>query len=306
MELINTLVSVVIPTYNRAKYLKDAIASVLEQDYQHIELIVVDDGSTDNTKEIVHQFTENEHIKITYIYQSNQGAQAARNKGYELAKGEYLVFFDSDDLWKKEKLSKQILFLEAHPDYGMVYSNCDFIQNGENKDDFFTIEKPYSGEIFEQLILANFIPSQTPMLRKSVFEKSERFDESLSKLSGQDWDLWLNLSLITKIGYVDEILASYRLHESNMTGNPERRLKGQLTVVDKYYNKINFDKQLYSKAKKQIYLKFGDEYSYVRNLSSSLAMYIHSLRYGFELKTFYLMTTTIIKFAVFKIVYVFK
>ena len=121
-------VSVIIPTYNRSSVLSRAIDSVLRQSFKDFELIVVDDGSTDNTKELIEKYSD----QITYIYQDNKGVSAARNKGLEHAKGEWIAFLDSDDEWKKKKLEKQIAFIEINPLFQWSHGNEKWLRNGKH------------------------------------------------------------------------------------------------------------------------------------------------------------------------------
>ncbi|GAH74960.1 unnamed protein product, partial [marine sediment metagenome] len=164
-------VSVIIPTYNRAYLIGRAIQSVLNQTYQDFEIIVVDDGSTDDTEEIVRSFKDK---RIGYVrHEKNKGAAAARNTGIKAAKSEYIAFQDSDDEWLPEKLEKQMkVFENAPPEVGVVYT--DFLRIKGNKK----IHIPFSwvtqkeGNIHKELLKGNFVTTQSVVIRKKCFKKS--------------------------------------------------------------------------------------------------------------------------------------
>lgn len=171
-------VSVVIPTYNYAQYIKEAIDSVLAQTYKDYEIIVVDDGSTDDTKGTVSQYGP----EIEYIRQENQGPSAAKNTGIRNSKGEYIGILDSDDLWLPSKLEKQIKVFEANSGLGLVYSD-GFVFGEEPAWDDFSFGGNmnfYRGRIFDKLLLGNFIPCCSTLIKRGCFDKVGLFDIKLS------------------------------------------------------------------------------------------------------------------------------
>src|SRR2546425_10651809 len=129
-------VSVVIPVYNGEQYLADAIQSVRDQTYQNVEVIVVDDGSTDESADVAKKFGE----AIRYVHQSNGGVGKARNTGIAAARGAYLAFLDQDDLWLPDKLAVQVAYLDSHPEMGAVYCQCQVMENGEVRSDPYYAE----------------------------------------------------------------------------------------------------------------------------------------------------------------------
>jgi len=202
-------VSVVIPTYNRYTLLKRAIESLLAQTYSVDEIIVVDDGSTDNTKDIQKDFPE-----IIYIYQKNSGVSCARNVGIQRAKNEWIAFLDSDDEWHKEKLEKQLAFHKQNPDILMSYTDEVWIRNGQR----VKIPKKYKkiGEdVFcENLSYCNIAPSSA-LLHRSLFEKVGMFDENMEVC--EDYELWLRIALREKIGLVREkLINKYAGHDEQL------------------------------------------------------------------------------------------
>jgi len=204
MTTLMPKVSIVIPTYNRAKLLKRAIHSVLNQTYQDYEIIIVDDGSTDNTEEVVRSFNDN---KVIYIkHERNKGAPAARNTGIRAARGEYVAFQDSDDEWLPEKLEKQIkAFKTASTEIGIVYTGFWRIEG--DKRTFFPSPNitPKEGAIHDALLKGNFVGTPSTLVKKECFEKAGMFDEKLPML--EDWELWIRISKCYCFKYIDEALA---------------------------------------------------------------------------------------------------
>jgi glycosyltransferase involved in cell wall biosynthesis len=188
------MISVIIPTYNRASFLGEAIQSVLNQDYfvrngpSSFELLVIDDGSTDNTEEIVRSFAN----KMRYYFQEHKGVSAARNLGLDLARGDYISFLDSDDLWKKEKISIQTSFMNAFPKAKVCYTEEIWKRHGV----FVNPKKKhrkYSGWIFGRVLPLCLISLSSALFRREVFDKVGKFDEEL--LACEDYDFGLRLAL---------------------------------------------------------------------------------------------------------------
>ena len=195
-------ISVIIPTYNREKLISNTIESVLQQTYKVDEIIIVDDGSIDNTKDIVNTYSSNHH-NIKYIYQENKGVSNARNHGILLAQNSWICFLDSDDIWEKEKLEKQVSFhtknkhiLFSHTDELWIFNN-KIIQQKKHQ------LKP-SGFCFEQNIPNTLIGASTVMIHKKVFKDVGYFDETL--IACEDYDLWLRILYKYELGLIDEKL----------------------------------------------------------------------------------------------------
>jgi len=203
------LVSVIIPTYNRAHLVKEAIDSVLSQTYQNFEIIVVDDGSTDDTKDVLVPYKD----KITYIYQQNQGGSAARNTGLKHSKGEYISFVDSDDLWLPEKLEKQVEVLENDNDIGFVFSSFIQIDDSGNyvKKGFRPRGLPFRGNLFWE-ILSRKITCLiiTWLVRRECFEEVGFFNTEFR--TSLDREMQLRLCKAYKTYGIREPLAVFRQH----------------------------------------------------------------------------------------------
>lgn len=198
------MVSVVIPAYSRYHTLKRAITSVLNQTYKDIEIIIVDDGSVDDTKKIKYEFD------VAYIYQANQGVSSARNKGIKASKGEWIAFLDSDDEWHQKKLQKQIEFFKDNPHIKVCHTGERWIRDGKEIKYPKRLKKP-SGWCFEDNLQTCKIAASSIILKKEVFEKVGYFDESFRVC--EDYDLWLRISKEYEIGLLEEKLITK--HYSN-------------------------------------------------------------------------------------------
>lgn len=226
-------VSVIIPSYNRANYLPEALDSVLAQTYQDFEVIVVDDGSTDNTESAVFPYLS----RIRYVKQNNSERSAARNHGIRLASGEFIAFLDSDDFWRPSKLEKQVAFLKKHPDVDLVYTWLDICDMGGRPLKLVKDGRPlttqHGASVFYPLLLRNFVVggATTVMARRSAIELAGGFDEGLRHV--EDWDLWLRMALRGQFGFIPESLAFYRVNHANVYEKQSR-----LNVQDSYLNVI--------------------------------------------------------------------
>lgn len=202
------LVSVIIPVYNGDRYLSEAIESVLDQTYQRIEIIVIDDGSTDNTAKIAQRFKDN----ICYIYQSNSGAPSTRNRGLETAGGEFIAFLDADDFWSKNKLELQLGYLSQDPSIEIVSGYQQTIQLTGAIDEKYTFENISDPSMTLQLGAALF--------RKSVFEKVGKFNPELRY--ADDWDWFMRArELGISLRMYQETVLFYRRHDRNLTNHKE-------------------------------------------------------------------------------------
>ncbi len=181
-------VSVIIPTYDRLPMLKEAIQSVLDQDFEDFELIVVDDGSKDGTSEEIKKYGG--RVKLLH-YSENRGVSFARNRGILHAKGKYIAFLDSDDLWLKGKLKIQVAFLDENPHYPLCYTDEIWIRRGKRVNPMKKHAK-YSGWIFEKCLPLCIISPSSAIMRRNLFSKVGLFDEALPVC--EDYDFWLRVS----------------------------------------------------------------------------------------------------------------
>ena len=191
------MVSIIIPTYNRYKLAKRAIHSILNQTYKEYEIIVVDDGSSDDTKSLKDEFD------IKYIYQSNCGVSSARNKGVKTAKGEWIAFLDSDDEWMEDKLQKQMEFFGRNPSVKFCHTEEKWIREGREVKYPKRLQKPSGWCFYDNLQTCKIAPSSV-VLHKSILDDVGLFDES--KKVCEDYDLWLRISKKYEIGLIKEKL----------------------------------------------------------------------------------------------------
>jgi glycosyltransferase involved in cell wall biosynthesis len=206
-------VSVIIPTYNRLPMLKEAIYSVLKQDFEDFELIVVDDGSTDGTIEEIRKFGG--RVRILQ-HPESRGVSAARNKGILHAKGKYVAFLDSDDQWVKGKLKIQVTFLDENPHYPLCYTDEIWIRRGKRVNPMVKHAK-YSGWIFEKCLPLCIISPSSAMMRKTLFSKVGLFDEALPVC--EDYDFWLRISARFPIFFINRKLIIKRGGHSDQLSN---------------------------------------------------------------------------------------
>ncbi len=191
------LVSVIMPTYNRAWTLKDAVDSVLLQDYPNIELVVIDDGSEDNTQELLETYKN----EITVLRQENKGVSAARNKGIRQSRGEFIALLDSDDAWDKRKISCQMEFFKDHPEALICQTQEIWIRNGKKVNPKVKHKKP-SGMIFEPSLDLCLVSPSAVMMKRQLFDMKGYFNENF--LVCEDYDLWLRVSSTLPVFLIDK------------------------------------------------------------------------------------------------------
>ncbi len=200
---MSPLISVIIPTYNRRRLLLEAIESVEKQTYSNVELIVVDDGSTDETA----QLGETTSPLFRYTRQENRGPAAARNHGARIARGEWLAFLDSDDIWMPDKLARQWQTLEAEPEFRAIYTNELWIRRGVRVNQRRKHRK-YSGWIYPYCLPLCIVSPSSILLHRELWEEAGGMDESLP--AAEDYDLWLRLSWRHQFRLLDELLITKR------------------------------------------------------------------------------------------------
>lgn len=206
-------VSVIIPTYNRAPVLERAIRSVFEQSVESWELWIVDDGSTDETSEVLKKYLSDPRIKL--IRTENNGVSSARNRALEKVKTPYICFLDSDDEWMKEKLFQQLSFMEKHPEIPLVHGEEVWIRNNKRVNPMKKHKKSGGDVFFDSLKLCCISPS-TVMVRREVFKEFGMFREDFPVC--EDYDLWLKISCRYKVGFINEnLITKYGGHEDQLS-----------------------------------------------------------------------------------------
>jgi glycosyltransferase involved in cell wall biosynthesis len=237
--LLMPIVSVIIPSYNRADMLPDAIQSVLDQSLKDWELIIVDDGSTDQTRTVAARYTSTDD-RIQYIYQDNRKLPGARNTGIRASRGRYIAFLDSDDVFLPEKLKIQAATLDERPELGLIAGG------------FFEVDRdlhilrelrPWESqptlELRDWVLSCPFCPG-APLIRRNWLEKAEFFDEKMPFV--EDWDLWLRMSVLgCPMDWTRQAVCYYRIHGGNMVRQAVLMKNGMLTMFDKLYGGAESD-----------------------------------------------------------------
>ena len=237
------LVSVIIPAYNADQFIAQAIQSVLDQTYRSYEIIVVDDGSTDDTKDILRGFADQIHS----CFQENCGPSAARNAGIKIAQGEYICFLDADDIWVPHKLEVQLAYMECHADIDFVFSDHQdfnagdvlpgsFLKDRMIFEDSLIKEGPIQNA-FLMLLQENFISTPTVMVKKACFEETGLFDEDLRSV--EDRDLWLRIAAKFTLACLPGILCKRRVHQSNISRQSELTIRSRIQVIEKNWRQFS-------------------------------------------------------------------
>ena len=245
-------VSVLIPSYNHAHYLADALQSVISQSFFDWEAIVIDDGSTDDTQKVAAQFDD---PRIRYIYQENQGLSAARNTGLREANSETIALLDADDIWKENYLETMLAPLENQPEAVAAYCGYQYIdENG--KDVGIPSIKVVPPHEFREYFAANgnwLVPSGV-VFRKVVAQEEGCFDESLRAV--EDAYLWSKMSYQGPFVGVPLPLVGYRRHASNMSSDPQRMVSSNYKILERYHGPPQGDVSTWTDRKKFVYTRY--------------------------------------------------
>lgn len=227
-------VSVIIPTYNYSSFIAAAVDSVLAQTFPAVEVIIVDDGSTDNTKDILSRYGD----RIKYVFQENKGVSAARNAGVKNSTGNLIAFLDADDIWLPEKLEKQVECFRI--DEGVGFVHCA-IQEFDARGNILEEEtEGAEGWVAEKVLLlgpAIAGPGSTSLIKREIFDEAGGFDERQEMRAAEDWEFCYRVALQCKVKFVPEILARYRNHGANRHLNLRNFEQAVLTAFDQIFSK---------------------------------------------------------------------
>ena len=227
IDITKPLVSVIIPAFNAEGTVRNAIDSILSQTYKQIEVIVINDGSTDNTLKILREYGE----QIRYISQNNKGPSAARNAGIKIAKGDFIAYQDADDVSMPERIEQEVDYLLNNPNMSMVFTGMKTISGD-------TIPKCHSEFL---LLQSNYVPCGSVMHKKDILDSVGWWNEQV------DWDLWIRISEKFEIGYIKECLYEYRKRETGIS-SVRGRLKNRLIDLQMFKDRY--------KRKKEIWIAF--------------------------------------------------
>ena len=226
----HSLVSVIIPCYNAAAYVREAIDSALAQTYPNVEIVVVNDGSTNNVQTVLESYIQKK--SIIYIHQENKGLSGARNTGIKSSHGEFIALLDADDMFLPNKLERQVGYLMAHPDCAVSY--CDVFHYYEEEPEKMlrlNYDYPSGDAVFPALLYKNFVNPLTVVLRRSVFDRVGYFDEPMKQFA-EDWDFWVRAAYAgMHFDHLPETLAKYRMRKTSLSYNRTLEVKRKSTVV---------------------------------------------------------------------------
>ncbi|MBU0468562.1 MAG: glycosyltransferase [Candidatus Omnitrophica bacterium] len=248
----NPLISVIMPTYNRSNMAENAAKSVLEQSYKNIELIIIDDGSSDKTKDVINGLSD---ARIKYIrHDTRKGGSAARNTGIKASRGEYLSFIDDDNLWMPDNLELQYkAFSNSSPDIGIVYVWQE-IRSFENNELLWKTQPTLKGNLKGQFLYGQGIGGMNFLTKRECFNKIGLFDEELKAC--QDWDILKRLSEHYSFDFVPKELIVYYIHQERISTNLESLILGRTRMVEKYLDEF----KLYPEVLITHYKRIGKMY----------------------------------------------
>ncbi|HEX7976114.1 MAG TPA: glycosyltransferase [Anaerolineales bacterium] len=229
-------VTVLLPSYNRAGLLPVALHSVFAQTYSDFELIVVDDGSTDDTASVVRGFPD---PRLRYLSQENRGISGALNAGLGLARGVYIARVDSDDRWLPDLLEREVAVLETRPDVGLVYSKAQAMDpQGQPLAQILGAPEKFPGQTLKSILYGDFVCTITAVVRRECLEQAGPFDENLK--GNEDWDMWVRLARVCRFAYLDQVLANFRQHTGRTTGGQSPHFvdiaQGRFYLLDKAFS----------------------------------------------------------------------
>lgn len=280
--------SIVITAYNKERYIGKAIHSVLGQTLQDFEILLIDDGSTDNTKEIISSFRD---TRIKYFVQAHSGRPAcARNKGMSFARGKYIAILDGDDFWRQDKLGRCKKILEDNPGVDLVCHNEAVLYN--DKVVKYTSCGPYTGEMYKKILFDGInLPTSSVVIRRGIFsEDNFRFSEDPRHITIEDYEYWLRLSQKYRFCFIDDVLGYYRITGAgDYFRDPELNAINLLGLLELHFNKLKpFDKSTCKRMKKRRSLVMSIParlYLHNSNFGKSREWYIKAIReYPFNYK----------------------
>ena len=250
-------VSVIIPTFNHANFLPFALQSLIDQTYRDFEVLVIDDGSIDGSAEIVKDYCSKDP-RFSYYYQENKGRSAARNYGLEMARGKYITFLDSDDVYLPEKIEKQVQVLDTDPQIGWVYCLYSYMNEQGALLDIKTRDYSFAGNIYPDIIFfkGNIVTTPGVMLRRALLEKAGLFDEKMDIC--EDLDLWRRISKFALIAQIKEKLVWVRRRV-----NEDYPLWDYLTAHEYFYKKVMIDDpELYAEIRIPLHAEMYIRYAF--------------------------------------------
>lgn len=280
-------VSVIIPTYNRSKLLIEAVRSVLNQTFQDFELLIIDDGSTDDTEQRIRDLQES---RIRYSRnRANSGVSASRNNGISKSRGIYIAFIDDDDQWLPEKLEKQVRVLDTSPpDVGAVCTGAVSVDIKSGVPIEVALPR-YSGKVLNELLESNFISTSSIVVKRECFEKVGTFDQTLSY--GEDFDMWIRLARVFLVESIPEPLIKHTDHQNATSSNNKLIARNLERIIDKHRELFRSNR----KGLANYLLKAGTAYCYDGNIARGRALLLKAVRiYPLDIKLYYNIALTLL------------
>lgn len=250
-------VSINIPCFNSEKHIAETLQSVLSQTFEDFEIILVNDGSTDMTEEIIKTFSD---PRIKYYYQKNMGLSKTRNKQLGLSSGDFIAFLDHDDIWLPTKLEKQIQLFENQPKVGLVYCDTIFFNDKGDVKRLYSNRVPPRGNVFRQILKNYFLAMPSVVIRKQALESQQQwFDENFSM--SEEYDLFIRIAHDWDFDYVNEPLAKWRMHSTSLTFSKRELVSRETELIMAKFIKIypNFESKYKSEL---VAMKAFTQYQY--------------------------------------------
>jgi glycosyltransferase involved in cell wall biosynthesis len=271
-------VSVIMPCYNHAGFLRESIESVLGQSYGDLELIITDDCSRDNSMEVIENYRRLDKRIIAIHHERNMGEAKSRNDALAVCRGDHIGFCDADDVWEKDKLRIQIALLQKGRGNDVIHSDSNIInensiRTGERFSSNYQKGRQLSGDLFQELCDSNFINIPTVLLPKESVKDAGLFEEDFKYLT--DWIYWVKVARHYKFFYIDEPLARYRVHEGStkkdIKGYSECRIKGYSLILNRFPD-------IPMKIKSRIYYELGINHNALKAKAEARKYFLESFR----------------------------
>jgi len=231
IRAIPDLVSVIVPVYNRQRIVCKTLDSIIAQTYSPIEILAIDDGSSDGSRRVLEEYAQRYPDVVRVVAQSNQGQAVARNAGIRQARGEFIAFLDSDDIWVPRKLEQQIPLLVG--EVGLVYSAINEMDASGRSLRIVPCEANLRGNIYHELLVRNRMTGGTVVVRRAALERVGLFDEQLR--AAENWDLWIRISREFEVDYVDLPLTGYLKHTQSLSFDTPRMREAATAVLRKHF-----------------------------------------------------------------------
>lgn len=276
-------VSVIIPTYNRADLVGEAVQSVLAQTLADLELIVVDDGSIDDTTAVLAAFT---NPRLRVIRQANQGISGALNTGFAAASGEYAIMLGSDDRFLPSCLSRLVEVADSRPDAVLAHGRAQAIdRQGKLLEQVTGNLEPFPGQILRSILYGDFVSTIAALIRRDALDRVGLFDTTL--YGNEDWDMWIRLARHGSFVFVDEVLAQFRIHPTRFTASRgdrmARLLASRVQILDKAFARPDLPSDALAIrpiAYRNVYITGAVRYLNVGAVSPAIRALAQAMRYG--------------------------